>query len=82
MITASEIDQKYHGWSSYDTWNVALWLQNDEALYNISLDYTSYEDLRPVVEGLMGPRTPDGVAWDSPLLDTEELDEMLLGLLI
>tara|TARA_X000001388_G_C2160547_1_gene95981 strand:- start:47 stop:295 length:249 start_codon:yes stop_codon:yes gene_type:complete len=82
VITASEIDQKYNGWSSYDTWNVALWLQNDEPLYRLSLNYTSYEDLRPKVEAMMGPRTPDGVEWDSPLLNTEELDEMLLDLLI
>ena len=26
-------DVKYNGWKNYETWNVALWLQNDEPLY-------------------------------------------------
>lgn len=24
----------YNGWSNYETWNVALWFDNDEGLYN------------------------------------------------
>lgn len=23
-------DTEYNGWTNYETWNVALWLQNDE----------------------------------------------------
>ena len=27
--------QTYNGWTNYETWNVALWLGNDEGTYNL-----------------------------------------------
>jgi hypothetical protein len=33
-------DTAYNGWTNYETWNVGLWLSNDEGLY--------YETLRIV----------------------------------
>jgi hypothetical protein len=26
-------DKTYNGWANWDTWNTALWFQNDEGLY-------------------------------------------------
>jgi hypothetical protein len=26
-------DKKYNGWSNYETWNVALWIDNDWGMY-------------------------------------------------
>lgn len=31
--------QEYNGWKNYETWNVALWLGNDEGLYNQARDF-------------------------------------------
>src|SRR5438132_1586891 len=27
-------DTKYNGWTNYETWNVALWIDNEEGSYN------------------------------------------------
>lgn len=29
---------KYNGWTNYETWNVALWLGNDEPIYSTMRD--------------------------------------------
>lgn len=32
----------YNGWTNYPTWNVALWLANDEGLYRETLDIVEW----------------------------------------
>jgi hypothetical protein len=36
MSEQSIAEQGYNGWSNYETWNVALWLSNDEGTYNLT----------------------------------------------
>ena len=42
MITETET---FNGWANWATWNVALWLQNDENLYKVARQYDSYDRL-------------------------------------
>ena len=72
----------FNGWSNYDTWNVALYIQNEEPVYRhcSKFGFQGYEHLTPWLQGYFGMITPDGVSFTSPNLDTEELDEMLMEL--
>jgi hypothetical protein len=72
----------YEGWKNYSTWNVSLWLHNEEALTNTMLEFLKDND--PVYEELVyymeleDSMTPDKVAWLSPELDHDELNAMLM----
>ena len=72
-------DQTYNGWTNYETWNVSLWIQNDEGYYDIALQCDDYQDFVDALEAvsLHEGSTPDGVKWSSAKINTLELDEMI-----
>ena len=70
----------YNGWTNYETWNVALWLQNDERMYNTVRGNDSYNFCIPALEIVFGKMTPDGVRWMDGKINTDEIDEMLKDL--
>ncbi len=59
---------KYNGHKNYNFWNVALWIGNDEGLYNMAKDHirrcaTLDDAARAIVDDLaeLGiEKTPDG----------------------
>lgn len=70
----------YNGWANYETWNVALWIENDEGLYSIARGFRhkGYEALaKELREELNLRETPDGVAFNDSGLDVDELNAML-----
>ena len=76
------LDISYNGWQNYETWNVALWLQNDESLYNISQKVVanggSYADVAEVFSETFGlTKTPDGVAFADPKVNHVQLNSDL-----
>ncbi len=77
-------DAEYNGWKNYQTWNVSLWICNDEGLYSIAKTVKGYSEFILELEGRgAGPiieQTPDGVLWNDPALDIEALDAMIRDL--
>lgn len=76
----SKDEQGYSGWKNYETWNVALYIQNDYGLYCMAKGFTSYEEFRDELRELGIIETPDQVSYNDSGLDIRELDEMLKGL--
>lgn len=80
-MTTMTKDETYNGWANYQTWNVALWLGNDEGLYSFARGFTDYkamvEDLRTE---LNMTETPDGVAFNDSGLDVDALNRFLAEL--
>ncbi len=72
--------ETYNGWANWETWNVALWIQNDYITYKVAQRYDSYDRLIPHLEMMWGQMTPDGARWMDPTIDTAALDEMLADL--
>lgn len=75
----------YNGWKNYETWNVALWLANDEQLYRIARHAangtrTPYRDLVETLARRGITETPDGVAYDDPCISLREMNADLRAL--
>ena len=80
MVNSPTEDITYNGWANYETWNVALYIQNEYGLYlEASKERRdSYDEFIPFCEMYFDSQcTPDGVRWMDPTIDTDELDEMM-----
>lgn len=81
----------YEGWKNRATWNVALWISNDEPLYRAAVAFmATYTGSAPYADFALsqgwycdscirgaGETTPDGIKWQSSTLDYGELDDMM-----
>ena len=74
-------DSTNNGRKNHATWNVALWIGNDEGLYDFAKTCETYHDFSSQMRDLFdSTETPDRVAWNDSALDVERLDEMILEL--
>ena len=75
------MSSKYNGWTNYETWNVALWIGNDEGLYGLARESGDYETFRETMrEDFETTETPDKVAYNDSGLNITELDNMITEL--
>jgi len=81
-----------NGYDNYETWNAALWIGNDEFLYNTAMACVEHcgdnetpwhKFQRCMVDGQIGRylgATGDGVAWNDPKICDVEMNEFLAEL--
>lgn len=80
----NEPDVAYEGWANYDTWNVSLWINNEEPLYRAAVEFMNQNVNRknPYIGFIMSQYmmhliTPDSIEYLSDKLDYPALDNMM-----
>ncbi len=77
------MSETYNGWKNRQTWNVALWIGNEEGMYRAAVDFARSCKHRNVYArfirmlGLENERTDDGIKWLGSRLDYRALNEMM-----
>ena len=69
----------YNGWKNYETWNVALWINNDEGFYSVAQECNDLNDFIEFVNTNGCTHTPDGVEFDSPLVSHNQLNHTIFS---
>lgn len=81
-----EKEEEYNGWRNFESWNVALWITQEEPIYNMAKNFVQgytgenvYKDFIKA-HGFSSLRTPDKVRYISDKLDYAALNNMMLEL--
>ena len=67
----------YNGWTNYETWNVALWLDNDYESYQLARTCKNFREYRKAKNLRGEPLTGDHISLFDDKLNIKELDEKI-----
>lgn len=65
----------YNGYTNYETWNVCLWIGNDEGLYHFASDCCDYAEFVEAMREEGCTETLDNVAWNDSGINLDEMKE-------
>ena len=66
-------NEGFNGWKDRATWNIALWINNDEDWYSLSRDAVDFADFQRLIAPT--DKTPDGAKLSEGCI--AELDEVI-----
>jgi len=74
------LSTEYNGWENYETWNVALWINNSEGLYHLAMEVGNYVDFIDLLNDQGIVSTPDGVKYNDPAVNVVQLNSDVFDL--
>ena len=75
-INLWDTPEKYNGWTDWTTWNCALWINNEQSIYNVAAECNDYLDFLWEMQAMCGfYSTPDGADYGEANL--EEMNELV-----
>lgn len=72
----------FKGYSTPETYEVAVWIQNNPAFYYLAQNCHTYGDFVQKISASfpaerIGRATPDGVRWNDPQIDRTQINALL-----
>ena len=70
----------YNGWTNWETWNVAMWIGNDEMFNRIMTQASkgNWETFKELAANWGIIKTPDGVYFEAAEVDQNQLYDAFL----
>lgn len=67
----------YNGWTNWETWNVAMWIGNDEMYYRMMTQGAKgdWEQFKALAMQFGITKTPDGVSFEDPKVNQDEISK-------
>ena len=72
------MSSKYNGWTNYETWNISLWIDNDEDIRELAIKSISFFDfVLKYFNTFYEMQTNDGISFFDYRVNVDELDEKI-----